>query len=65
MSKHRVEFDYKVGDRVIISDIEMKGRIDALQSNVNGKQYRVVYWNSGSRNSVLMYAWEIKRADSQ
>jgi hypothetical protein len=55
-----VEFEHDIGDRVKVKTIEMIGSIDALCQDIQGKQYRVVYWNDGQRYSVWMYAWEIE-----
>lgn len=57
-----VEFEHDIGDRVKVKTIEMIGCVDSLCMDIMGKQYRVVYWNNGARNSVWMYAWEIEAA---
>jgi len=57
-----VEFEYEIGSRVKVKMIEMVGSVDALLLDTGGKQYRVVYWNSGVRYSVWMYSWEIESA---
>ncbi len=55
-----VEFDFDVGQFVKVKPIGMIGAIDSLSLDNNGKQYRVVYWNDGDRQSVWMYRWEIE-----
>ena len=55
-----IEFDFNLHDEVIIIPIGMKGMVDSLSADNNGKQYRVVYWNDGARFSSWLYAWEIK-----
>lgn len=55
-----VEFDYSVGQQVKVKAVEMLGRVDSLSLDNNGKMYRVVYWNDGSRCQVWMYDWEIE-----
>jgi len=57
-----VEFEYDIGDRVRVKTIEMIGSIDSLCQDIQGKQYRFVYWNDGQRYAVWMYAWEIEAA---
>lgn len=55
-----VEFEYDIGTPVRIKAIDMNGKIDSLSLDNNGKMYRVVYWNDGSRCQVWMYDWEIE-----
>lgn len=55
-----VEFDFDIGQTVRIKAISMTGRVDSLSLDNNGKTYRVVYWNDGSRSQVWMYDWEIE-----
>ena len=57
----RVDFEYDVGQPVKVVPIGMIGTVDSLCLDNNGKQYRVVYWNDGVRNSVWMYPWEIEK----
>ena len=42
-----VEFEYDIGDRVKVKTIETVGNVDALCQDINGKQYRIIYWNNG------------------
>jgi len=44
---------------VTIIAIGMQGRIDSMSNDINGKMYRVVYWNDSQRYSIWMYRWEI------
>ena len=60
--KVTVEFEYAIGDRVKILDIGMLGAVVALCQDVEGQQYRVVYWNNGERFSVWMYSWELTKS---
>jgi hypothetical protein len=55
-----IEFDFGIGDSVIICALEYPGRVEAMIDDVNGKQYKVVYWWDGTRHSVWMNAWELK-----
>lgn len=57
-----VEFDYDVGDQVKIVEIDRNGCVDGMALDNLGKQYRVIYWNDGTRNSTWLYPWEIKPA---
>ena len=54
-----VDFDFDIAELVTIIAIGMQGRIDSMSNDINGKMYRVVYWNDSQRYSVWMYRWEI------
>ena len=56
-----VDFEYSIGERVIIQAIGMIGVIDCLSFDNLGAQYRVIYWNDGSRCSAFLYPWEIRK----
>ena len=55
-----IQFDYDIGQQVKVKAVEMLGRVDSLSLDNNGKMYRIVYWNDGSRYQVWMYDWEIE-----
>ena len=57
-----IEFQYSIGDKVLVKPINMGGVIDSMSIDNRGKQYRVVYWNDGDRFSTWLYAWEIQEA---
>lgn len=57
--KTKLEFAHNIGDTVIIKDIEMQGRVDAVMQDVSGQRFQIIYWWNGSRNSVWMNEWEI------
>lgn len=42
-----VEFEHGIQDSVLVKALGMIGRVDSLTQDVQGKQYRVVYWNDG------------------
>ena len=44
-----VDFDFDIGELVTIIAIGMQGRIDSMSNDINGKMYRVVYWNDSQR----------------
>ena len=54
-----VEFEYDIGDEVLIKAINIIGKIDSLTLDNNGKMFRVIFWNDGSRHSIWMYSFEI------
>jgi hypothetical protein len=55
-----LESKYNLQDEVTIKAIQMRGRIDQISWSSLGQEYRVVYWNDSTRNSVWMYEWEIE-----
>jgi hypothetical protein len=60
-----VDFEYDIQETVKIPAIGMTGRIDAVMLADAGQEFRVVYWNNGSRCSVWMYGWEIEPVNAQ
>lgn len=54
-----IDYEYSLGESVRIKAINVIGHIDSLSYNDNGKMFRVVYWNDGTRYSQWVYAWEI------
>jgi len=60
MGKVTVKFNFDIHDAVKLVDINIDGYIDSLIKDVNGLQYRVVYWNDGTRKSTWVYEREIK-----
>lgn len=55
-----VQFDYAVGDKVIVTALERPGQIDGMMYDGCLKTYRVIYWNDGQRYTPWLNAWEIK-----
>ncbi len=55
-----IQFKYRIGDEIKIIDIETEGRIASQLNDINGKQYKVIYWNDGLRKEEWMYDWELK-----
>jgi hypothetical protein len=59
-----VDFEYDLGERVRVAAIDVLGRVDSLTLDNMGKQYRVVYWNDGQRQSVWVYPYELEKCNS-
>jgi len=55
-----IDFQFDLCQEVRVKPIRMIGVVDSMSLDNNGKQYRVVYWNDGTRHSVWLYAWEIE-----
>lgn len=59
---HPISFDYELGQRVILTDLERPGRIISCSaSQFNGIQYQVVYWYEGVRRCEWLYHYEISK----
>lgn len=58
---HQVTFDYKVGDKVLLAEIQRPGRVDVLQVDRDGVMYRVAYWDNAERKHAWVCADEISQ----
>lgn len=58
--KHTVEFEYKIGEPVIIEALALRGRVDSLSFDNNGPMYRVVSWKNFERVQQWLYPWELR-----
>jgi hypothetical protein len=59
MPKHTQEFQFSICDTVWIKDINTRARVELLQVDFIGIQYRVSYWLNGKRENTWVYADEI------
>lgn len=58
-----VIFDHAIGDPVeIVHAGDIEGRVCAHVNNVEGKQYRVRWWQDGRLHDEALYALEIRAA---
>lgn len=60
-----IEFEFSLGQRVKITEVETKGRIDSLSVDNRGPMYRVVYWLDGDRHTEWLYPWELAYLDKE
>lgn len=58
--KQVVEFEYSMGDAVRLKEIDRPGVVTSCLRDTDGFQYRVVWWDSGSRKCEWLYAFEIE-----
>ncbi len=58
-------FEYDLGQKVLIKEINRPGFINALLLNSSGTQYRVIYWDNCSRKDEWLYSCEIKNVESE
>lgn len=61
----KVEFKYNLGDPVTVIDVDRPGRVDSQSNDINGQQYRVVYWCDSQRRCAWMYDWELEPRKEQ
>jgi len=64
-NKNIIEFEYGIGDNVLLLDIEVGGVVDSLIHDCLGNMYRVAYWYNGTRNTAWVYKDEIKPIKSK
>jgi len=60
----KIEFKFALKESVVVLAIGMVGTVDSVSRNINGEQYRVVYWNDGERRQEWLYDWEIASAEA-
>jgi hypothetical protein len=58
--KHTVEFEFNLGDKVMIKEIQRPGRIEMIHIDCLGVQYRVAYWDNSKRESNWLFADEVE-----
>lgn len=51
---------FKLGDRVIIKEIQRPGRVEAIMLDGLGIQYRIALWDNSERKSTWLYADELE-----
>ena len=56
-----VKFEYDIGDKVNILDVDIPGRVTSLIKDTNGLQYLIAYWHNGERHSTWLFDWELER----
>lgn len=59
MPQHSVTFNFSVGDKVLLNEIQRPGVVDVLQEDNNGLMYRVAYWDCAERKTAWVYSEEI------
>lgn len=62
--KFAVEFDHSLGDRVRLIELDRPGIVTSCLRDSDGTQYRVVWWDSGSRKTEWLYGFEIEAKHS-
>lgn len=58
--KFTVEFDFCLGDAVRLKEIGRPGVVTGCLRDNDGPQYRVVWWDSGSRKAEWLHGFEIE-----
>lgn len=57
-----IEFDYSIGEKVKVKDIDRTGTVTSLTKDMDGTMYRVAYWVNGQRYCEWMYHFELQSA---
>ena len=52
-------FDFNIGDKVIINEVQRPGKIEALRIDFLGVQYLVGFWDNSQRQSAWLGADEL------
>jgi hypothetical protein len=55
-----IGIDFEVGQKVMVKEIQRPGRVDMIQMDSVGIQYRVAYWDNSERKTVWLYAEELE-----
>ena len=55
-----ITIDFEVGQKVLVKEIQRPGRVDMIQIDSVGIQYRIAYWDNSERKSTWLYADEIE-----
>lgn len=58
--KKNIEFDFNLGDKVLLKEVQRPGRVDCLQFDNYGAMYRCCYWDGAERKVVWLYPDEIE-----
>jgi hypothetical protein len=57
----RIEkFEFDLGEKVIITEIQRTGVVDSLTVDFLGPQYRVAYWDNSERKTTWLPAHELE-----
>jgi len=59
----KINFEYKLKDKIRINDINTKGIIVGHYNGESGVQYQVAYFLDGTRKTIYLYPEEISKTD--
>lgn len=59
MAVQSVNYEYSIGDRVVIKAITLEGEVTGLSTDQFGNNFRVVYWAEQRRHVEWLHANEI------
>lgn len=60
MPQHTQQFDFSLGDKILVKEVQRPGRVELIQVDFTGVQYRVTYWDNSKREVVWLYTDEIE-----
>lgn len=55
-----IGFQYSIGEKIRLIEIDRPGTVIGLLFNHNGPQYQVVYWEQGNRKIEWVFQFEIE-----
>jgi hypothetical protein len=55
-----IKIDFEIGQKVLVREIQRPGRVDMIQIDSVGMQYRIAYWDNSDRKNTWLYADEIE-----
>lgn len=56
----RLSIKFQLGQKILVREIQRPGRVDMIQIDSVGTQYRVAYWDNGDRKTTWLYEDEIE-----
>jgi hypothetical protein len=56
------DFRFGIKEQVIIKEVMKKARVELIQVDYVGVQYRVCYWDGGERKTAWVYEDELEEA---
>ncbi len=59
-TKKRPPVAFELGQVVVVRDADIRARVDAVQFDFDGIQYRIHWWAEGQRQCTWVHAVEIE-----
>lgn len=54
-----ITLQFEIGQKVMIREVQRPGRVDMVQIDSIGVQFRVAYWIDGERKNTWLYFDEL------
>ena len=65
MSLNNYNIRHVLNESVILTDLDIDGRVEEISIGNFGIIYKVCYWNNGERHSTWVSEYEIKNKNSK